>query len=257
MWKDVMNRFNIGSFCRVLLLILCCFSLMSFTVVIDAGHGGNDAGAIGLVKGIKEKDLNLSVARRLANQIRQNHPEIKVVMTRDTDVFLPLQQRADIANKNDADLFISIHTNAAENRKACGAETFILGTDRMEDNLDVAMRENAVMKLEADQTVYQGFDPNSVESYIIFELMQNQYMDNSLIFAEQVQNQFVGTLQRANRGVRQAAFWVLLQSACPSVLVEMGFLSNAEEEKWLASEEGKNGIVNGIYAAFKQYYTKK
>ena len=257
MWKDVMNRFSIASFCRVLLLILCSFNLMSFTVVIDAGHGGNDAGAIGLIKGVKEKDLNLSVAQRLAKQIRQNHPEIKVVMTRDTDVFLPLQQRADIANKNDADLFISIHTNAAENRKACGAETFILGTDRMEDNLDVAMRENAVMKLEADQTVYQGFDPNSVESYIIFELMQNQYMDNSLIFAEQVQNQFVGTLQRANRGVRQAAFWVLLQSACPSVLVEMGFLSNAEEEKWLASEEGKNGIVNGIYAAFKQYYTKK
>ena len=257
MWKDVMNRFSIASFCGVLLLILCSFNLMSFTVVIDAGHGGNDAGAIGLIKGVKEKDLNLSVAQRLAKQIRQNHPEIKVVMTRDTDVFLPLQQRADIANKNDADLFISIHTNAAENRKACGAETFILGTDRMEDNLDVAMRENAVMKLEADQTVYQGFDPNSVESYIIFELMQNQYMDNSLIFAEQVQNQFVGTLQRANRGVRQAAFWVLLQSACPSVLVEMGFLSNAEEEKWLASEEGKNGIVNGIYAAFKQYYTKK
>jgi N-acetylmuramoyl-L-alanine amidase len=127
----------------------------------------------------------------------------------------------------------------------------------MEDNLDVAMRENAVMKLEDDQTVYQGFDPNSIESYIIFELMQNQYMDNSLVFAELVQNQFVGTLHRANRGVRQAAFWVLLQSACPSVLVEMGFVSNAEEEKWLASEDGKNSIANGIYTAFQQYYNKK
>jgi N-acetylmuramoyl-L-alanine amidase len=169
---------------------------------------------------------------------------------------LPLQQRADIANKNHADLFISIHTNAAENRKAQGAETFILGTDRMEDNLDVAMRENAVMKLEKDQTVYQGFDPNSIESYIIFELMQNQYMDNSLVFAELVQNQFVGTLNRANRGVRQAAFWVLLQSACPSVLVEMGFVSNAEEEKWLASESGKKGIVNSIFNAFEKYYKK-
>ena len=241
---------------RSLLLLVCAMSLMSFTVVIDAGHGGNDAGAIGLVKGTQEKHLNLSVARQLAAKIRATYPEVKVVLTRETDVFLPLQQRADIVNKNHADLFISIHTNAAENRKACGAETFILGTDRMEDNLDVAMRENAVMKLEADQTVYQGFDPNSIESYIIFELMQNQYMDRSLEFAELVQNQFVGTLQRANRGVRQAAFWVLLKSACPSVLVEMGFVSNAEEEKWLASEEGKQGIVNGIFNAFENYYKK-
>ena len=241
---------------RSLLLVVCAMSLMSFTVVIDAGHGGNDAGAIGLVKGTQEKHLNLSVAKQLAAKIRATYPEVKVVLTRETDVFLPLQQRADIVNKNHADLFISIHTNAAENRKACGAETFILGTDRMEDNLDVAMRENAVMKLEADQTVYQGFDPNSIESYIIFELMQNQYMDRSLEFAELVQNQFVGTLQRANRGVRQAAFWVLLKSACPSVLVEMGFVSNAEEEKWLASEEGKQGIVNGIFNAFENYYKK-
>ena len=241
---------------RAIFLVVCSLCLMSFTVVIDAGHGGNDAGAIGLVKGVKEKDLNLNVAQRLATKIRQQCPEVKVVMTRDTDVFLPLQQRADIANKNHADLFISIHTNAAENRNAQGAETFILGTDRMEDNLDVAMRENAVMKLEQDQTVYQGFDPNSIESYIIFELMQNQYMDNSLVFAELVQNQFVGTLNRANRGVRQAAFWVLLKSACPSVLVEMGFVSNAEEERWLASTEGKTGIVNSIFNAFEKYYKK-
>ena len=252
-----MKRSAIYRFLRMIVLTFSTLSLMSFTVVIDAGHGGHDAGAIGLVKGVKEKDLNLTVAKHLATKIQQNHPDVKVVLTRETDVFLPLQQRADIANKNHADLFISIHTNAAENRKAQGAETFILGTDRMEDNLDVAMRENAVMKLEDDQTVYQGFDPNSIESYIIFELMQNQYMDNSLVFAELVQNQFVGTLHRANRGVRQAAFWVLLQSACPSVLVEMGFVSNAEEEKWLASEDGKNSIANGIYTAFQQYYNKK
>ena len=252
-----MKRSAIYRFLRMIVLTFSTLSLMSFTVVIDAGHGGHDAGAIGLVKGVKEKDLNLTVAKRLATKIQQNHPDVKVVLTRETDVFLPLQQRADIANRNHADLFISIHTNAAENRKAQGAETFILGTDRMEDNLDVAMRENAVMKLEDDQTVYQGFDPNSIESYIIFELMQNQYMDNSLVFAELVQNQFVGTLHRANRGVRQAAFWVLLQSACPSVLVEMGFVSNAEEEKWLASEDGKNSIANGIYTALQQYYNKK
>lgn len=251
-----MIKRGINSVLRVVLLVVSALCMMSFTIVIDAGHGGDDFGAIGLVKGVKEKDLNLSVAQQLASKIRAKYPEVKVVLTRDTDVFLPLQKRADIANKNHADLFVSIHTNAAENRKACGAETFILGTDRMEDNLDVAMRENAVMKLEQDQTVYQGFDPNSIESYIIFELMQNQYMDNSLVFAELVQNQFVGTLNRANRGVRQAAFWVLLKSACPSVLVEMGFLSNAEEEKWLASEEGKTGIVNSIFNAFEKYYNK-
>ncbi len=241
---------------RTLLIALSSLCLMSFTVVIDAGHGGDDFGAIGLVKGLKEKDLNLTVAKQLATKIETTHPDVKVVLTRETDVFLPLQKRADIANSNHADLFISIHTNAAENRKACGAETFILGTDRMEENLDVAMRENAVMKLEQDQTVYQGFDPNSIESYIIFELMQNQYMDNSLVFAELVQEQFVGTLRRANRGVRQAAFWILLKSACPSVLVEMGFISNAEEEKWLASEDGQKGIVNSIFNAFEKYYKK-
>ena len=239
---------------RTLLLLSCGMMLMSFTVVIDAGHGGHDTGAIGLAQGTREKDLNLSVAQQLAQKISNKYPEVKVLLTRSTDVFLPLQKRADIANKNHADLFISIHTNAAENKNACGAETFILGTDRMEDNLDVAMRENAVMKMEDDQTVYQGFDPNSIESYILFELMQNQYMDNSLAFAELVQSQFVGTLKRANRGVRQAAFWVLLKSACPSVLIEMGFLSNADEEKWLASEEGKKGIVNGIFNAFEKYY---
>ena len=251
-----MKKQNIRQYLSLLLLLFVAFPLMSFTVVIDAGHGGHDAGAIGLKLKVQEKNLNLSVAKQLAEKIRTNYPEVKVVLTRDTDVFLPLQQRADIANKHHADLFISIHTNAAENRNAQGAETFILGTERMEDNLDVAMRENAVMKLEEDQTVYQGFDPNSIESYILFELMQNQYMDHSLQFAELVQNQFVGTLQRANRGVRQAAFWVLLKSACPSVLVEMGFLSNAEEEQWLASAEGKTGIVNGIFDAFQKFYTK-
>lgn len=251
-----MKKNMLRKYLAFLLLLLSSLTLMSFTVVIDAGHGGHDTGAVGLKMKVQEKNLNLTVAKQLAAKIQAKYPEVKVILTRDTDVFLPLQQRADIANKNHADLFISIHTNAAENRNACGAETFILGTERMEDNLDVAMRENAVMKLEEDQTVYQGFDPNSVESYILFELMQNQYMDNSLVFAELVQNQFVGTLQRANRGVRQAAFWVLLKSACPSVLVEMGFLSNAEEEKWLASADGKTGIVNGIFDAFEKFYTK-
>jgi N-acetylmuramoyl-L-alanine amidase len=242
-------------FVGFVMLAALVLSLQSFTVVIDAGHGGHDAGAVGLTLGTMEKDLNLSVALGLAEQICEKYPEVKVILTRDSDVFLPLQKRADVVNKckDNAKLFISIHTNAADNRNARGAETFILGTERMEDNLDVAMRENSVMKLEQDLTVYQGFD-NSIESYIMFELMQHDYMENSLVFAERVQNEFVGTLKRANRGVRQAAFWVLLKSACPGVLVEMGFISNEEEEKWLSSEEGQAGIVNSIFTAFEKYY---
>ena len=242
-------------FVGFVMLAALVLSLQSFTVVIDAGHGGHDAGAVGLTLGTMEKDLNLSVALGLAEQIREKYPEVKVILTRDSDVFLPLQKRADVVNKckDNAKLFISIHTNAADNRNARGAETFILGTERLEDNLDVAMRENSVMKLEQDLTVYQGFD-NSIESYIMFELMQHDYMENSLVFAERVQNEFVGTLKRANRGVRQAAFWVLLKSACPGVLVEMGFISNEEEEKWLSSEEGQAGIVNSIFTAFEKYY---
>lgn len=241
----------------MVVMAVLMLSLQSFTVVIDAGHGGHDAGAVGLNYGTKEKDLNLNVAKGVAAMIKEKLPDVNVILTRETDVFLPLQQRADIVNKckDEQKLFISIHTNAADNRKACGAETFILGTERMEDNLDVAMRENSVMKLEQDQTVYQGFD-NSIESYIMFELMQHDYMDNSLIFAEKVQNEFVGTLQRANRGVRQAAFWVLLKSACPGVLIEMGFISNEEEEKWLASKAGQQGVVNSIFTAFEKYYNE-
>lgn len=239
----------------IIVFTIVLLSLQSFTVVIDAGHGGHDAGAVGLTMGIQEKDLNLDVAKQLAERIRAKYPEVVVVLTRESDVFLTLQNRANIVNKckDSKKLFISIHTNAADNRNACGAETFILGTERMDDNLDVAMRENSVMKLEKDLTVYQGFD-NSIESYIMFELMQHDYMDSSLAFAETIQNEFVNTLKRANRGVRQAAFWVLLKSACPGVLIEMGFISNADEEKWLSSDAGKKGIVNGIFAAFEKYY---
>ena len=171
----------------VVLLAMFVLSLQSFTVVIDAGHGGHDTGAIGLVTGVQEKDLNLLVAQRLAAMIRKNHPEVDVVLTRETDVFLPLQQRADVVNKckDNAKLFISIHTNAADNRKACGAETFILGTERMEDNLDVAMRENSVMKLEEDQTVYQGFDnlvKHKTAIYISHRLSSTRFCDHIAFF---------------------------------------------------------------------------
>ena len=245
---------------RKILLLGSFFMFMvlpvrAFTVVIDAGHGGKDYGAIGHVLKLKEKDLNLDVSLRLASKIRTAYPDVNVVLTRSTDVFIALQERANIVNRNNADLFICVHTNSAESRKASGAEVFILGTDKMEKNLDVAMRENAVMKLEADyQTTYQGFDPNSIDSYIMFELMQNQYMDRSLKFATMVQNEFVNTLKRGDRGVRQAAFWVLLKSACPSVLVEMGFVSNKEEEQYLGTDKGKREITDAIFTAFCTYY---
>ena len=242
----------------ILCFLLTPFTASAFTVVIDAGHGGKDYGAIGHYLKLQEKDLNLDISLRLASKIRTAYPDVKVVLTRSTDIFIPLQERANIVNRNNADLFICIHTNSAETRSAYGAEVYILGTEKMEKNLDVAMRENAVIKLEADyQTTYQGFDPNSIDSYIIFELMQNQYMDNSLRFASMVQQRFVGDNNRTDRGVRQAGFLVLLKSACPSVLVEMGFVSNKEEEKYLGSDKGKREITDAIYNAFSAYYKPK
>ena len=227
-----------------------------YTVVLDAGHGGKDPGAVG--KFSKEKDLNLKLVLEIGKKLNEQYPDVNVVYTRSTDVFIPLQTRADIANKNNADLFVSIHTNSSENKAPRGVETFILGTDKMEKNLDVAMRENAVMKLEADyKTTYQGFDPNSIDSYIMFELMQNSYMDQSLRFAEQVQQRFVGHLNREDRGVRQAAFWVLLKTACPSILFEMGFISNPEEERFLNQPASIAQMANAIVNAFGAYTHKQ
>ena len=239
----------------VILVLLAALPLMaakSYTVVLDPGHGGKDPGAVGRFS--QEKDLNLSLALEVGKLITSQYPDVKVVYTRSTDVFIPLQKRADIANKNNADLFISIHTNSSESKDPTGVETFILGTERMEANLDVAMRENAVMKLESDyKTTYQGFDPNSIDSYIMFELMQNSYMDQSLRFAEQVQKRFVGHLNRSDRGVRQAAFWVLLKTACPSILFEMGFISNPAEEKYLNQPASMAQMANAIVNAFAAY----
>lgn len=241
-------------FAVLVLSLLLTVNSFAFTVVIDAGHGGHDPGAMGAIS--REKDLNLSVSKRLAKLIEENEPNVKVFLTRSTDVFLTLQERADFVNKHNADLFICIHTNSADNKNVRGAETFTLGLDKRESNLDVAMRENAVMMLEDDyQTKYQGFDPNSVESYIMFEFMQDQYIDKSLQFASLVQQQFSGKLQRADRGVRQAAFWVLHKSACPSVLIEMGFISNRDEEKYLASSKGQDDIAQAVYVAFNAYKT--
>ena len=239
-----------------LLCSLSLFAQTNYTVVLDAGHGGKDPGAVGAIS--REKDLNLSLVLEMGKLIKEQYPDVKVVYTRSTDVFIPLQTRADIANKNNADLFISIHTNASESKEANGVETFILGTEKMDKNLDVAMRENAVMKLESDyKTTYQGFDPNSIDSYIMFELMQNSYMDQSLQFATQVQNRFVGNLKRYDRGVRQAAFWVLLKSACPSILFEMGFISNKEEENYLNKKSTMREMAQALVDAFGAYTHKQ
>ena len=239
-----------------LLIALPLAAAQNYTVVLDAGHGGKDPGAVG--KFSYEKDLNLALVLKMGELLNEQYPDVNVVYTRSTDVFIPLQTRADIANKNNADLFISIHTNASASKDAKGVETFILGTEKMEKNLDVAMRENAVMKLEADyKTTYQGFDPNSIDSYIMFELMQNSFMDQSLLFAEQVQKRFVGHLNRSDRGVQQASFWVLLKTACPSILFEMGFISNPEEERFLNQDASIAQMANALVNAFGAYTHKQ
>lgn len=224
-----------------------------FVVVIDAGHGGNDPGAVGKIS--KEKDINLKVAMKLGSFIRNTSNDVKVIYTRNRDVFVSLNKRAEIANNAKADLFISIHTNAlAKNNTIKGASTWTLGLARSEANLNVAKRENAVILYEDDyQTRYAGFDPNSSESYIIFEFMQDKYMSQSVHFASLVQNHFKSTCRRIDRGVHQAGFLVLKASAMPSVLVELGFISTPDEERYLNSDEGTDNLARGIHRAFMQY----
>lgn len=234
---------------------LCTCNLwgQSFTVVIDAGHGGHDPGAIGKIS--KEKNINLNVALKLGNLIKKNCDDVKLVYTRTKDVFIPLDRRAEIANNAKADLFISIHTNAlANNRTAKGASTWTLGLAKSDANLEVAKRENSVILYESDyQTRYAGFNPNSAESYIIFEFMQDKYMEQSVHLASLVQKQFRHTCNRVDRGVHQAGFLVLKASAMPSILVELGFISTPEEERYLNSENGTNTLAKGIYNAFLNY----
>ncbi len=224
----------------------------SFTIVIDPGHGGKDPGAIGV--SAKEKDINLKVALKFGELIEDSHPDVKVLYTRKTDKFIELDQRARVANKAKADLFISIHSNAIKNKSFQGTETFSLGLARTEENLAVAKRENAAILLEADyKQTYEGFDPNSTDSYIIFEFMQNKFMEQSVAFASDIQKEFKSTAKRIDRGVKQAGFLVLRQTSMPSVLVELGFLTNGEEEKYLNSEGGQNKLSRSLYNAFVQY----
>ena len=224
-----------------------------FVVVIDPGHGGHDPGAVGKIS--KEKNINLNVALKLGNMIKKNCDDVKVIFTRTKDVFIPLNRRAEIANNAKADLFISIHTNAlANNRTAKGASTWTLGLAKSDANLAVAQRENSVILYESDyKTRYAGFNPNSAESYIIFEFMQDKYMEQSVHLASLVQKQFRHTCKRVDRGVHQAGFLVLKASAMPSILVELGFISTPEEERYLNSEEGTGTLAKGIYHAFLTY----
>ena len=249
---------------HILYILICLWLLVSpsnvssvwakdFVVVIDAGHGGHDPGAIGKIS--KEKNINLKVALKLGNLIKQNCNDVKVVYTRSKDVFIPLDRRAEIANNAKADLFISIHTNAlANNRTAKGASTWTLGLAKSDANLEVAKRENSVILYEDDyKTRYAGFNPNSAESYIIFEFMQDKYMEQSVHLASLVQKQFRHHCKRVDRGVHQAGFLVLKASAMPSILVELGFISTPEEERYLNTEEGSSTLAKGIYRAFLSY----
>lgn len=224
-----------------------------FVVVIDPGHGGHDPGAVGKIS--KEKNINLNVALKLGNMIKKNCDDVKVIYTRSKDVFIPLDRRAEIANNAKADLFISIHTNAlANNRVAKGASTWTLGLAKSDANLAVAQRENSVILYESDyKTRYAGFNPKSAESYIIFEFMQDKYMEQSVHLASLVQKQFRHTCKRVDRGVHQAGFLVLKASAMPSILVELGFISTPEEERYLNTESGTNSLAKGIYLAFLTY----
>ena len=227
-----------------------------FTLVIDAGHGGNDAGAVGKIT--KEKTINLNVALAFGKLVEQNCPDVKVIYTRKTDVFIPLHTRADIANKNKADLFISIHTNALpKGHISRGLETYTLGMHRAADNLAVAKRENEVILYEKDyKQRYQGFDPNSSESYIMFEFMQDHNMAQSVELAKFVQRRTCAAAGRQNKGVKQAGFLVLRETSMPSCLIELGFISTPDEEQYLNSATGVSELGRGIYQAFVDYKRK-
>jgi len=224
-----------------------------FTVVIDPGHGGHDPGAIG--RRGKEKNINLNVALKVGRLIQNNCKDVKVIFTRRTDVFIPLDRRAQIANNAKADLFISIHTNSvARGRTVRGAETYTLGLHRTEENLEVAKKENSVILIEDDyQQRYAGFNPNSSESYIIFEFLQDKNMEKSVKLATLIQKQFKTSARRIDKGVHQAGFLVLRETSMPSVLVELGYISTPDEEQYLLSEAGSEALANSIYKAFLNY----
>jgi len=221
------------------------------TIVIDAGHGGKDPGAVGF--GLKEKDITLSVALKLGKLIKDNFKDVKVIYTRTNDEFVELYKRAKIANNAKADLFISIHVNSSKKPDPFGSETYVMGLSKSEANLEVAMTENAVILKEDDyKNQYEGFDPHSPEAYIIFSLYQNAFFDLSLTFSSYLQNEY-SKINRENRGVKQAGFLVLWKTAMPSVLTEIGFISNQEEANFMANENNHWLIAKAIFNAFSKY----
>lgn len=224
------------------------------TIVIDAGHGGKDPGALG--KHSREKDITLKVALKLGRYISQNLKDVKVVYTRKTDVFIPLYKRAEIANDNHADVFISIHCNSNPSIRAYGAESFVIGLYKTKDNLMVAQKENEAIRYENNaKKRYGGFDLNSPQSYINLSLFQNLHLNQSLLLAHDIEGEFKSYAQRKARGVYQAGFLVLWQTTMPSVLVELGFLTNPKEEKYLLSNKGQSKLAYSIYLAFKKFKT--
>lgn len=221
-------------------------------IVIDPGHGGKDPGTMG--RNLKEKDVALKISLKLGAYIEKNFPDIKVIYTRKDDRYIDLADRPILANNEEADLFICIHANAVSGANAYGTETYVMGMQRSEGNMEVAQRENAVMLLDENyKERYEGFDPNSPESYILFSLTQSAFLESSLKFAQKVESQFKNRVGRYSRGVRQAGFWVLWKTAMPSVLVEVGFLTNPTEEAYLGSSKGQDEIASGIFRAFREY----
>jgi len=225
------------------------------TIVIDPGHGGKDSGTMGTKRfKVYEKHVALAVSLKIGKYISENFPEVEVIYTRDSDIFLELNERTEIANKSNADLFISIHCDGFTNPKPSGASVFVMGMSKLKANMDVAMRENSAIYLEDNyKQKYEGFDPKSPESYIVFSLMQNTYLNQSLKIAEQVENQFSTRANRKSRGVKQAPFYVISRTNMPSILIECGFLTNPKEEEFLHSDLGQDYIASAIFRAFRSY----
>lgn len=223
------------------------------TVVIDAGHGGKDPGTVW--DGVREKDINLDVAMRFGSLIKATYPEVKVIFTRDKDEYLPLNARSNIANKNKADLFISIHVNSVQgSSSARGTETFLMGTDKSGKNMDVCKLENSVILLEEDySTTYAGYDPNSPDSFIFFNLMQNAQFEQSILMASLVESKMAAGPVAHSRGIKQAPLLVLWTTTMPSVLVEIGFLSNPSDREKLKDRKGRASIAQCLFNAFAEF----
>ncbi len=250
--------YAISSF--LMLVLLCAYTPLDRhqkgkiqIVAIDAGHGGKDVGST--YGGAREKDVTLAVALKVGQAIENMMPDVKVIYTRTEDEFIELYERAGIANRQNADLFISIHCNANKKTEVFGTETFSMGLHKSEGNLDVARRENSVILLEKDyQEKYEGFDPNSPEAHIYFSFLQSAYLEQSLKLAANVEKNFT-SIKRSSRGVKQAGFMVLWKSKMPSILIETGFISNNKERSYLTSDDGQEELSKAIAVAVKQYKT--